>query len=197
MISNQWIVPRRQPVHDDLVEIKEKIEISDFIWYFHVTQWTFSLTFMILSCQVPFRQRKEYSPSLFTSYQVKQAFHSNTVWYQWHDTPLHRKVVRFPTVVVAGNLKWTIFWFQVFIATKTIDHVCKIPCLPLSFLFLMWTTLNIKVFLTKKRAKYISKGTLDIDCERDSPVGLGATLGDGQKIKNHFYSFRDFCGKSR
>ena len=27
--------------------------------------------------------------------------------------------------------------------------------------------------------------------------GLGATLGDGQKIKNYFSSFRDFFGKSR
>ena len=27
--------------------------------------------------------------------------------------------------------------------------------------------------------------------------GLGATLGDGQKIKNYFSSFRDFSGKSR
>ena len=33
--------------------------------------------------------------------------------------------------------------------------------------------------------------------ERDWPVGFGATLGDGQKIKNSFSSFRDFSGDSR
>ena len=49
----------------------------------------------------------------------------------------------------------------------------------------------------KKSAKYICKGTLDIECERDWPGGLGATLGDEQKIKNHFSSFRVFLGKSR
>ena len=36
----------------------------------------------------------------------------------------------------------------------------------------------------KKRAGDICKTTLDIECERDWSVGLGATLGDGQKIKN-------------
>ena len=49
----------------------------------------------------------------------------------------------------------------------------------------------------KKRAKDIRRGTLDIECERDWPVGLGATLGEGQKIKHYFSSFRDFFGKSR
>ena len=42
----------------------------------------------------------------------------------------------------------------------------------------------------------ICKGTLGIECERDWPVGFGATLGDGQKIKNYFSSFRDFPGKA-
>ena len=49
----------------------------------------------------------------------------------------------------------------------------------------------------KKRARDIWKGTLDIESERDWPVGLGATLGNGQNIKNNFSSFRDFSGKSR
>ena len=49
----------------------------------------------------------------------------------------------------------------------------------------------------EKRARDICKGTLDIECERDWPVGIGAMLGDGQKIKNYFSSFRDFYGKSR
>ena len=40
------------------------------------------------------------------------------------------------------------------------------------------------------------QGTLGIECERDRPVGLGAKLGDGQKIKNNFSSFRDFPGKA-
>ena len=50
---------------------------------------------------------------------------------------------------------------------------------------------------TKKQATDIWKGTLDIECEGDWPVGLGATLGDGQKITNYFSSFRDFFEKSR
>ena len=64
--------------------------------------------------------------------------------------------------------------------------------------FLMWTTLYFEGrSKTKKWAKDICKGTLDVECERNWPVGLGATLGDGQKIKNHFSSFRDFSVKSR
>ena len=52
--------------------------------------------------------------------------------------------------------------------------------------------------ILKKWDKDICKGTLDIERERDWPVGLGATLGDGEKIKkNYFSSFRDFSGKSR
>ena len=49
--------------------------------------------------------------------------------------------------------------------------------------FLTWTTLNFEGrSKTKKRARDICKGTLDMEYERDSSVGLGATLGDGQKI---------------
>ena len=48
----------------------------------------------------------------------------------------------------------------------------------------------------KKRARDICKRTLGIECERDRPVGLGATLGDGHKIKNYFSSFKDFSGKA-
>ena len=36
-----------------------------------------------------------------------------------------------------------------------------------------------------------------MEFERDWSVGLGATLGDGEKIKNYFSSFKDFFGKSR
>ena len=49
----------------------------------------------------------------------------------------------------------------------------------------------------KKRAEDIYKGTLDVECERDWSVRLGATLGDGQKIRNYFSSFGDFSVKSR
>ena len=49
---------------------------------------------------------------------------------------------------------------------------------------------------TKKWAKDICKGTLDIECERGWPVGLGATLGDEQKIKNHFLISGIFLGKA-
>ena len=59
--------------------------------------------------------------------------------------------------------------------------------------FLMWTTLNFEGrSKTKKTARDICKGTLDIECERDRLVGLGASLGDGQEIKNYFSSFTDF-----
>ena len=44
----------------------------------------------------------------------------------------------------------------------------------------------------KKRARDICKGTLDIECERDWPVGLGATLGDGQKIKKTIFLVSGF-----
>ena len=65
-------------------------------------------------------------------------------------------------------------------------------------IFFMWTTLNFEVrSKTKKWAKDICKVTLDIECELDWPVGLGATLGDRQKIENYFSSFRDFSGKIR
>ena len=65
----------------------------------------------------------------------------------------------------------------------------------------MWTTLNIKVPLIlrigrkwKGRARDNYKSTLNIEFEQDWPFTLGATLGDGQKIKNYFSSFRDFSG---
>ena len=52
----------------------------------------------------------------------------------------------------------------------------------------MWTTLNFEGrSKTKKRARDICKGILDIECERDWPVGLGATLGDGEKIKKKLF----------
>ena len=62
----------------------------------------------------------------------------------------------------------------------------------------MLTTLNYGGrSKTKKWAKDICRGTLGIECERDRPVGLGTTLGDGQIIKTYFSNFRDFSGKSR
>ena len=47
----------------------------------------------------------------------------------------------------------------------------------------------------KKQARDICKGTLDIEFERDWLVGLGATLGDGEKIKNIFLVSGNFRGK--
>ena len=37
--------------------------------------------------------------------------------------------------------------------------------------------------------------TLNIEFEKDQSVGIGATLGDGQKIKKYFSSYKDFPGK--
>ena len=50
---------------------------------------------------------------------------------------------------------------------------------------------------TKEQAGDICKGTLNIECERDWSASLGATLVDGQKIKNYFSSYRDIFGESR
>ena len=62
----------------------------------------------------------------------------------------------------------------------------------------MWTTLNFEGrSKTKKQVRDICKGTLDMEFERDWPVDLGAMLGDGQKIKNYFSTFRDFFGETR
>ena len=62
----------------------------------------------------------------------------------------------------------------------------------------MCTTLNFEGrSKTKKQGGDICKGIVDIEFERDWSVSLGATSGDGQKIKNYFSSFRDFFGKSR
>ena len=49
----------------------------------------------------------------------------------------------------------------------------------------------------KKQARDICNEILDMECKRDWSVSLGATLDDGQKIKNYFSSFRKFFGKSR
>ena len=38
----------------------------------------------------------------------------------------------------------------------------------------------------KKRARDICKGTLDVEFKRDWSVGLGATIGDGRKLKTIF-----------
>ena len=46
------------------------------------------------------------------------------------------------------------------------------------------------------RSTHICKGTLNTKFKRDWPVGLGAMLGEGQKLKNYFSSLRDFSGKA-
>ena len=62
----------------------------------------------------------------------------------------------------------------------------------------MKTNLNFeRTWKARKRARDICKGTLDIECKRDWPAGLDDTLGDRQKMKKYFASFRDFSGKSR
>ena len=61
----------------------------------------------------------------------------------------------------------------------------------------MWTTLNFgRRSKTKKWAKDIFRGNLGIECERDWSVGLGATLGDGLKIKTIFLVSGIFPGKA-
>ena len=50
---------------------------------------------------------------------------------------------------------------------------------------------------TRKKAGDICKGNLNIERERNWSVGLGAALGDGQKIKNYFSSFRIFSRKNQ
>ena len=48
----------------------------------------------------------------------------------------------------------------------------------------------------KEHAEDICKGTPGIEYARDWPVGLGATLGERQKIKNYFNSFRVLPGEA-
>ena len=49
----------------------------------------------------------------------------------------------------------------------------------------------------KKRVGYICKGTLDIACERDWSVGLGAALGETDRmLKTIFLHSWNFFGKS-
>ena len=60
----------------------------------------------------------------------------------------------------------------------------------------MWTTLNFKDrSQTKKQADDICKIALDIEFEQDWSVGLGATLGNGKKIKKILFT-RIFPGKA-
>ena len=62
----------------------------------------------------------------------------------------------------------------------------------------MSTTINFRGReINKKKARDICKRTPDIEFEQDWLVGLGTTLGDGQKLKNYFSGFRNFSGKSR
>ena len=62
----------------------------------------------------------------------------------------------------------------------------------------MWFTHNFKGrSKTKIMAKDICRGIVDIECERDWPVDLGATLGGGQEIKeNIILVTRIFPGKA-
>ena len=55
----------------------------------------------------------------------------------------------------------------------------------------MWTTLCFAGSSKKKQAGDNFEEALDIESERHWSVGLGATLGEGQKIKNYFSSFKD------
>ena len=48
----------------------------------------------------------------------------------------------------------------------------------------------------KNRAEYICKSALDIEFEQDWSDGLGATLGDRQKIKKIFQLQGFFPGKA-
>ena len=62
----------------------------------------------------------------------------------------------------------------------------------------MWATLNFGGnSKTEEQAEDICKRRPDIEFEQDWPVGIGAILVNGQKIKNYFPSFRDFSEKSR
>ena len=62
----------------------------------------------------------------------------------------------------------------------------------------MWTTLRFEgSSKTRKMAGDVWKGTSDTEFEQeDWSVGLGATLGDGQKIKNIFLNSGIFQGKA-
>ena len=68
----------------------------------------------------------------------------------------------------------------------------------------MWTALNIKVPLIlrvgrklKGRAGDNYKSALNIEFEQDWSFTLDATLGDRERIKKYYSSYKDFFGKSR
>ena len=61
----------------------------------------------------------------------------------------------------------------------------------------MCTTLHFEGRSKKKETGNICKRTPNIEFEQDWSVCLGATLRERQKIKNYFYSFKDFSGESR
>ena len=74
------------------------------------------------------------------------------------------------------------------IATKTIDHVCKIPCLSLSSFSCSLCELHLNLRVGRKwkgRARDNCKRSLNIEYEQDWSVGLGVTLGD--RNKNIFF----------
>ena len=48
----------------------------------------------------------------------------------------------------------------------------------------------------KRRAGDNYKSTLNMELEQDWLFTLGATLGDRQKIKKYYSSYKDFSGKS-
>ena len=61
-----------------------------------------------------------------------------------------------------------------FLGKRIFYFLCKIP-------------LILRVDRKRKnQTGDICKGTLDIECQRDYSVGLRATIGDKQKIKNYF-----------
>ena len=62
------------------------------------------------------------------------------------------------------------------------------------FFLLCELPLMFRVERKQKIVGYMYKGTPDTEFEQDWSVGLDATLGDAQNIKNYFSSFWDFFG---
>ena len=86
------------------------------------------------------------------------------------------------------------------INTENLNKIVRAIFEKLEILNFFLCELSLILGVTRKRkeqAEDICKGRPDIEFEQDWSVGLGAILADEQKIKNYFYSFRDFSEISR
>ena len=87
--------------------------------------------------------------------------------------------------------------FECTINTQNLNKIVRAIFEKIENLNFFLCELPLILVVTRKRkeqAEDICKGTPDIEFEQHWSVGLGTMLGDAQKIKNYYPSFRDFSG---